>query len=235
MSGLTAESSGKIARKHIQISLAIKDVVSACAPRAANWAVYVATYTAGRSGTLYQEIEAESGATFWSLILRSCADNRKLKHPDVIVTVGSNVRYLFEVKWGAIKGLQTSDVNENCLRDIEDASGGTNQARRLGGFCRVRGPAAEGGLRYRSAQFRQQMDFAVDNASTFLLLSDFVALKSLLPSWYSTVVPRLLALQAVCTPADINVHTDGIPSLCEVLRRDGSRRSLAEQALDRSS
>ncbi len=110
-----------------------------------------------------------------------------------------------------------SDVNEALLYDIGDLNGGTNKAHRLGGYCRVRGPAAERGMRYRSSVFREQRDFAVDTSTRFLLVSDFLQMKRVLPSHYRRLVPLLQAQRAICLLADIQMRVDSIPALSELL------------------
>jgi hypothetical protein len=88
----------KIAAKHTDISLGVKQTAARCMPQ---YKVYVATYTTGRAGQIYQRIEEKSGEEFWSIKAWTPPPRRRLKDPDVIVTYQDQVRFIVEVKWGA--------------------------------------------------------------------------------------------------------------------------------------
>lgn len=213
-------SSEEKARKHIRVSLSIRDAIQRFASPHYHLTAYVGTYTAGRGGQVYQAAEERSGETFWSVRMLSSEGEVGLKYPDVIVTLGDKVRYLIEVKWGAIRRETTTDIDEACLQDIESPAGHTHWARLSGGFCRVRGPAVERQQRYQSAAFREVHEFTVDAETTFLLVSDFVEMKAILPTKYRMAVSRLRAQETICAIADFRATVDGIPSFYDLLVRD---------------
>src|SRR5437868_7584617 len=102
-----ADSESLIARKHTEIGIRIKATVKAFNPKLG---VYIATYTVGKRGQEYQRIEAESSEEFWSIRVLSPSPRRCLKLPDAIVTQEEKVRYLVEIKWGAVADRFSSDL-----------------------------------------------------------------------------------------------------------------------------
>ena len=124
------------AKKHVQISLKVKDSINQICPL---YNVYLATHSAGRHGSNYQKVEEESGERFWKLPFYSQINRKgKLKEPDIIITDRKIVKYLIEVKWGAIDKCQDTDafISEN---DREKLGNAYNVGRKF----KIRGPVIE--------------------------------------------------------------------------------------------
>lgn len=143
-----------IAEKHIDISIKVKQVADSICQHCH---VYIATYTTGKAGQFYQRIEQESGKEFWSTKAWTHPPYCRLKDPDVIITHERQVKFLVEVKWGTVPGRGSTDLTmspeewEKMARLLSSSA-----------MCRVRGPAVEGGRRYRSPEFRFKKDFCTD-------------------------------------------------------------------------
>ncbi len=193
------------ARKHIGISLRVKEIASRCYP---NCDIYIATYTAGRSGQSYQAIEEQSGLEFWSIRGLAHPTNERIKDPDVLITSDDQVKVLIEVKWGAIpQGLKTDMKAEN--KEWEDLR------RLLGGpaKCRVRGPAVKACRRYRSEDFTIVRDFCVNDETKAIIVSDFGLMKQVLPTEYRAVTVGWRRAGTNILLADIHTQVDAIPLL----------------------
>jgi hypothetical protein len=105
--------SEKIAAKHIDISLRVKQIAARCIPQ---YKVYVATYTAGSAGQIYQRLEEKSGAEFWSIKAWTPPSprRRRLKDPDGGMDQGELVPILFRT--GSAKTVPSSEVVPLCAR-----------------------------------------------------------------------------------------------------------------------
>jgi hypothetical protein len=198
----------KIAAKHTDISLRVKQIAAHCIPQCQ---VYVATYTAGSAGQTYQRIEEKSGEEFWSIKAWTPWPRRRLKDPDVIVTYQDQVRFIVEVKWGAIQGIDDTDLvlTPDEWRKMKDLLTGAN-------LCRVRGPAAVDHHRYRSCEFTVQRDYYTNSETKLVLVSDFVRTKQCLPVQYTEALNAWKNLTGNMLIADIKTPVDGRPSLDEV-------------------
>ncbi len=208
----TNDNSRKMAEKHIQICLDIKNMIK---KKCENYHVYVATYGTGKQGIPYRKREEESGEEFWSINLWQFSEGKnakKVKQPDVIVTNGSRVEYLIEVKWGTMKGYPKSDL-EIEKDDFEKMI----SARSDGMCCRIHGPAVQDHQRYDNHEFTTEEDFKVDNQTKIVLVSDFYSVKTELDSRYKDILSRLKELENNVIFADINKRVGDIPSLQEVI------------------
>ena len=197
------------AGRHIAISLQVKRLVQECCPECG---VYVATYTAGRSGQAYQRIEEQSGEEFWSIKAWTGPPYRRLKDPDVLVTAGERVRFAVEVKWGAVESSTRTDL------EVSRAEWARMEDLFLSpALCRVRGPAVQAGRRYRSTEFAVERDYRVDGETRLVLVTDVArmqcllgpACRDVLRSWQQAG-PRILL-------ADIDSRVEDIPALRELL------------------
>ncbi len=201
----------EIARKHIAISLRVKRIASSCCSK---WGSYVATYTAGSAGQAYQRIEQDSGEEFWSIKTWTPPPHRRLKDPDVLITQGERVKFLVEVKWGAIQNRPNTDLSISAEEREKIAHLLSGSA-----LCRVRGPCVKDRRRYRSTEFQIQKDYWTDNTTRLVLVSDFALANRLLG-------PPLEAVKlwertnANILVADIDTRVGNIPSLRELLEMD---------------
>ena len=201
---LTAESA--IARKHTAISIQTKQIAMM---HCQGCRVYIATYTTGKSGQAYQRIEEESGEEFWSIKAWTPPPHRRLKDPDVIITQEERVTLLVEVKWGALPGRISTDLLINPKEWEKMARLFTEPA-----MCRVRGPAVQNGIRYRSHDFQVAKDFYTDGKTQGVLVSDFhglgkAKLEEFLRMWQKEKSGFLIA--------DIDTRVCDIPSFKDVL------------------
>ncbi len=198
-----------IAKKHIDISIRAKQIA---AGKDRDWLIYIATHAAGISGQSYQQIEEASGEEFWSIKAWTPAPHRRLKDPDVIITDSKRVKFLVEVKWGTIPGKASTDL----LMSPEE----WQKIARLihsSAFCRVRGPAVEGGRRYRSHEFRIERDYWTDGETKLILITDFLEMQKAMDAkfqeflrlWKQTIVGLLIA--------DLHTRIGEIPSFQEIL------------------
>lgn len=162
------------------ISLAVKQIANRCCP---SCDAYIATYTAGIAGQLYQEIEEESGEEFWSIKAWSPPPRRRKKAPDVLVVCGDKARFIIEVKWGAVAG---SWVTETDLNRQEWKK--TERLLRNPTECRVRGPAVKDGLRYRSQESPVQRSYFTDSDTKPIVVTEFGRMKRVLETKYWEVL-----------------------------------------------
>ncbi len=200
----------EIAKKHIAISVKSKDLAVA---NCSDSLVYIATYTTGRSGQSYQRLEQESGEEFWSIKAWTSPPHGRLKDPDVIITHGERVKFLVEVKWGAVPGRPSTDLHI-----------GLNEWGKMDrllctstSICRVKGPAVKDGRRYKNIEFLIEKDYRADSESKLILVSDFAAVKESLNSKFQQFLKLWKSASPSFLIADINIHVDKIPSFAEVL------------------
>jgi hypothetical protein len=199
------------ARKHIAISLQARHIAEECCP---GCAVYVATYTTGQAGQAYQRIEEQSGQEFWSIKAWTPPPRRRLKDPDLLITCQDRVRFIVEVKWGALPGCAESDMA------IADEEMRKMHALRQGPvLCRVRGPAVRAAARRRSASFPIERDCFTGQETRLVLVTDLAAMKRLLP-WteYTQLLARWKTAEAGAEMADIATRVDAFPSFREILQ-----------------
>ncbi len=209
-----SEVSQKKADKHIRLSIKIKDIINKIHPE---WKVYIATYTTGTAGKIYQKIEEESGEEFWSIKLHSWIDNSELKDPDLIVVSEEKTKYAIEVKWGAVKGIFDTDIL-NFLGYLERKK--NRDAREYGRTCYVRGPAVKDTVRYRHEEFPPEKMFTVDDETQFLLVSDFCTLRDTIDyQKYQKILFELEDQKDICDYLDIDNNLDDIISLRNYLTR----------------
>jgi len=197
------------AQKHIEISLEVKKLVKR---KCQEYCVYLATHPTSND---YKEMEKKSEGDFWSLKLRTHPDKIGLKDPDLVITEGDSVKYLIEVKWGAIKGCTTSDV-ESILKnpDLDKIK----KARCLGGKCSVHGPFVKNGHYCETEENKEWEKFDVDDSTKFILVSDFKMMKEELPDKkYEDLISQLKKQKDIFNLADINKQVDDIPSLEEII------------------
>ncbi len=203
-----------IAKKHIEISIKTKQIADVICR---GCLVYIATYTTGKSGQVYQRIEQESAEEFWSIKAWTPSPRRRLKDPDVIITRDERVKFLVEVKWGTVPGNTSTDL----LMGLEEWAKMDRLLRASDIMCRVRGPAVKDGRRYKNPEFPFKKEYWTDKDSNLVLVTDFVAMKQeltpkfqwFLESWKRTS-PRFLI-------ADINTRVGEIPSFQEILQAQG--------------
>ncbi len=199
-----------IAEKHIDISIRAKQIAKSSNR---DWHIYIATYAAGTSGQSYQRIEEASGEEFWSIKAWTPAPHRRLKDPDVIITDSQRVKFLVEIKWGTIPGRTTTDLLMS--------PGEWQRIARLinsSAFCRVRGPAVEGGRRHRSPDFLIEKDYWIDRKTKMVLVTDFLAMKEALGTKLQEFLKEWKRLDVGLLIADINARVGEIPSFQEVLK-----------------
>ncbi len=203
-----------IAKKHIEISIKTKQIAKS---NCEDCRVYIATYTAGRSGQSHQPIEVHSGEEFWSIKAWTPSPHHHLKDPDVIITQGERVKFLVEVKWGTVPGRASTDL----LMSPKEWAKLSQLLQTKEFICRVRGPAVRHKRRYKNTDFQITEDYKRDSKSKLVLVTDFVAMKQeltpkfqrFLESWKRTS-PRFLI-------ADINTRVGEIPSIQEILQAQG--------------
>lgn len=199
-----------IARKHISISLQLKHIVSVTRR---DLGVFVATYTSGARGQSYQSIEEASGEEFWSIKAWTPPPppRRRLKDPDLIITRGSEVRFLVEVKWGAVEGRPGSDLQMND-REWAEFQNILHQPA----DCIIHGPAVQNHRRFKSP-LPLQGAYRITPNTNLVLVSDFQTATRLA----APVVVGLLARSRTIDPrfliADINSRVGIIPAFEELL------------------
>jgi hypothetical protein len=206
--GGQAMQSEKKAARHIDISLRVKQIAARCIPQCQ---VYVATYTAGSAGQIYQHLEEKSGEEFWSIKAWTPPPRRRLKDPDVIVTLQNQVQFIVEVKWGAVRGSDDTDLvlADDEWRKMRDLLTGVN-------LCRVSGPAAVDHRRYRSQEFTEQRDFHINSNTKLVLVTDLVQTKQCLPGQYAEALNAWKNATSNMLIADIHTQVDGVLSLAGV-------------------
>lgn len=201
------------AQKHVKISLEVRDAINKTYPK---YCVYLATHAVGRHVVNYQKIEEESGENFWMLPFYSQISREgKLKEPDLIATDGNVVKYLIEVKWGAIEGCSETDafISENDRDKIKNA-------HHFGKKFKIRGPVIKDSKRY-DKESRECKYFDVDKNIKFILVSDFQKMKDVFPSKkYEFLLSQLKEQNDIFVLADIHEHVDDIPSLQEIIQLD---------------
>jgi hypothetical protein len=108
-----------------------------------------------------------------------------LKDPDVIITHEKQVKFLVEVKWGAVPG----NTNTDLLMSPEEWG---KMARLLdrSAICRVRGPAVKDGRRYRSP-LPLQGDYSINDNTQLVLVSDFLLMKKLMGEHRQLIIERV--------------------------------------------
>lgn len=204
----------EIAKKHIEISIKTKQIAQVICR---DCLVYIATYTTGKAGQVFQRIEEQSAEEFWSIKAWTPPPRRRLKDPDLIITHDDRVKFLVEVKWGTVPGNTSTDL----LMGLKEWAKMDRLLRASVIMCRVRGPAVKDGRRYKGAEFPIKIDYLTDKNSILVLVTDFAAVKRelnpkfqrFIESWKCTS-PRFLI-------ADINTRVDEIPSLQEILQAHG--------------
>jgi len=176
-----------IAKKHIDISLKIEDIVKEFN---LPYITYIATYGIGRSGQAYQRIEEESMRTYYSIKMYSTnppAQHSQVKDPDVVIIEDRKVKYAIEVKWGyGEKATIESDLFKVFTGDEYERH---LQAVKTGKIIRVRGPACEEGNRYRSKQFGFERNFEVTDETKYIVVSDFYNLNKNNPGSFNQLFP----------------------------------------------
>ncbi len=197
------------AKKHIGISLRVKQAINTRFP---DYGVYVATYTSGKTGQIYQRVEEETGEEFWSIRAWRPPLNLRLKDPDVLVTDQRVVKFVIEVKWGAISGCTTPDIRPS----YDELS---KMANLLSGsaYCRVRGPATHKGMRYPSIAFLNEINYWTNDETGLVVVSDFQMAKEMLGGRYSEAIHRWKSVSSSLLLADISERVGDIPSLQELL------------------
>ena len=200
-----------IAKKHIEISLRAKQIAQRALP---GCRVYVATYTTGRSGQSYQQIEEHTGEEFWSIraITPPPPPHTRIKDLDLIITDEKQVKLLVEVKWGAVPGSMATD-----LRIVPDEWQKMARLLAAPAMCRVRGPAVRSGRRYRSVEFPTQRDYCTDGQTKLVLVSDFLALQRMLDAEFRAFLSLWKAQKSRVLIADIHCRVGDIPSFQEVV------------------
>lgn len=205
--------SEKKAAKHIDISIQVKQIVARSRPQ---YDVYVATYTAGKRGQVYQPIEEGTDEEFWSIRALSPPPppHQRLKDPDVIVTCQDQVKFVVEVKWGALPGIDDTDLDLKAdeWRKMRDLLIGSN-------LCRVRGPAVRNRRRYRSREFRVQSDYYTNHETKSVLVTDLRGVRRQLPELYAQLLNTWQNVTGKIYLVDIKAPIDGIPSFREILER----------------
>jgi len=198
------EAGRAIARKHVDVAVRLKRIATDCCP---DNCVYLATHTQ----QAYQDVEKQCGAEFWSIRAYSEPDPTRgcyVKAVDAIITLGDRVRFVIEIKWGAVPGKARTDM-------LLTQADWLNVAARLRSIvvCRVHGPVVKPGVRYQSPVFAESCDYAVADHARRLLVADFSSMRRVLPEQYEEAC-RVWAL-AGCDPplADINERVGEIPSL----------------------
>ncbi len=201
--------SEKQAAKHTEFSIRVKHLAARYSPQ---YTVYIATYTAGAAGQIYQRIEEGSGEEFWSIKAWAPPPRRRLKDPDVLVTYQRQVKFIVEVKWGVIPGAQDTDLilAPDEWRKMKDLLTGAN-------LCRVRGPAVVDHCRYRGPEFPDQRDYHTNDETKLVLVADLRLTKQCLPEQYAQAMSAWKNVPSNMVLADINARVDEIPSLREVL------------------
>jgi hypothetical protein len=202
----------EIAKKHIDLSIETKEI----AKRAFNdCQVYIATYTTGRAGKDYQYIEEQSGKEFWSIKAWTTPPHHRLKDPDVLITLDDRVRYFVEIKWGTVLDNPRTDI----VMGIEEWMKIDRLLRTSNVMCRVRGPAATEGRRFRTSEFLFEKDFTSDINSKLVLVSDFFSVKQKLPKKFEQFIELWRKTCPSLLIADINARVGEIPPFAEILSR----------------
>lgn len=205
-------SAPSIANKHTDISVRTKQIVNASCP---DCRVYIATYRTGTAGQEYQQIEQGSGEDFWSIKAWSPPPHHRLKDPDLVVTHGQQVRYMVEIKWGAMPKRKGSDL----LIDSKEQAKIQNLLQGSV-MCRVRGPAIENRRLYKSHEFQEQRDYWTNTRTQLLLVSDFGLLKELSNADFQESVKIWKRAYKDLLIADIRTRVDEIPSLVELMEAE---------------
>ncbi len=196
----------EIAKKHIDISTKAKELaVTVCA----DCESCIATH----KGQAYQRIEKESQNEFWSIKAWTQRPHRNLKDPDLIITLHGHVRYFIEVKWGTVPDNPRTDLTMG----IEEWAKINRLLHTSTVMCRVRGPAAREGRRFRTSEFLFENDFTSDTNSKLVLVSDFFGVKQKLPKKFDQFMELWNKSSPSFQIADINVRVDEIPPLAEIL------------------
>ncbi len=203
----------EIAKKHIDISIKTKQIATLIDK---GYHIYIATYTTGKTGKCYQQIEEASGEDFWSIKAWTRYPHpHRLKDPDIIITHADRVRFLIEVKWGTVPDCGNTDLligQQECDK--------MRQLLRIQEFiCRVRGPAVWDKRRYKTTDFQISETYRRNSESKFVLVSDFSTMHQVMNSeflkfiriWKSKIPEFLIA--------DINVGVSEIPSLRDILAK----------------
>lgn len=190
------------AEKHIQICIKSERISKKKHP---NYGVYIATHPQAE----YKKIEKASGKDFWSLILYSERTNPgKIKEPDIILTESNRVKYVIEVKWGALNGSKDTDIKE--LFDVID---NIERIRYEGCICTRNGPVVSDGYLNNKKNYKELV-YSLDNSTKILVVSDFALIKDKKPNIFSQLKKEL---NNIVILADINRRVDDIPSLQEII------------------
>ena len=199
----------KQAAKHTDISIRAKQIAESCSPQ---YDVYIATYTAGKTGQIYQRIEEKSDEEFWSIKAWTPPPHHRLKDPDMLVGYQDQAKFVVEVKWGAIPGNRNTDLilGPDEWRKMRALLTGAN-------MCRIRGPAVKDHRRYRSAEFTIKRDYYTNSETKLILVTDLWLMERLQPEQYAEVLSTWKNAESNILIADINTHVDGIPSFREIL------------------
>lgn len=205
-------SASSIAQKHTDISVRTKQIVNASCP---DCRVYIATYRTGTAGQEYQQIEQDNGEEFWSIKAWSPLPHRRLKDPDLVITHEQQVRYMVEIKWGAIPNRKGSDLliddkeQEKIKNLLQDSV-----------MCRVRGPAVENGRRYKSHEFQEQKEYWTSSKTQLLLVSDFYLMKKSSNANFQESLKLWKRAYKDLLIADIQTRVGEIPSLFELMETE---------------
>ncbi len=165
-----------------------------------DWDVYMATYGAKSD---YQLAEEHSKAEFWSIKAYRGQPSRAtwVKDPDGIIVQDDRVKFIIEVKWGALPGSSDTDL---LIRQEEL----TKMVRLMEGPARCRVNGATGTTR----------DLSTDNDVRLLLVSDFRLAKTQIPGKFNQFQSLARRMKSVFQPADIESRVGDILSLREILQ-----------------
>ena len=191
------ELSKQKAQKHLKISLEAKKLIKQKYP---DYCVYLATHSSGKHGRNYQGIEEKSGEKFWKLPYYSQINRKgKLKEPDIVVADGNIVKYLIEVKWGAIdRCLDTDALLSKKERDKIEKAYLLGKKFKI---CKL-----------------EPVIIDIDKKMKFILISDFQKMKEIFSAKkYIEILSRLKEIKETIIITDIYSSDDEIPSFGETI------------------
>jgi len=135
---------------------------------------YAQVYIATHKTLTYHLAQQVRDEEFWGVKAWTFPPRKPLKDPDVVIAQGEQVKFLVEVKWGAVQGSTKTDL----LLSPQEWG---KMARLLDGsaICRVRGPAVKDSRCYHSP-LPLRGDYSINDNTKLVLVSDFRLVKELI-------------------------------------------------------
>ena len=201
-----------IAQKHI-------DICVHCAQVFRDWGydVYIGTHRGRDKRHGYREAELESKEAFWGVrAYTSEKPGRKsrVKDPDLVAVYGGMVKYVAEIKWGAVEGVKTTDI------DSVTAEKDWNAIRNMvtnGRSIWVKGPLIENGQAVKGGL---KLPFTIDEDTQLLIISDFDMLSKKFPDKLGTLKSKLVREGGKIHIIDHQNDLNDIPSLESYLKNE---------------